>query len=201
LGSGPHHIAHPGGPCVHSLPPLNTRTGSARARAHTHTHICTHALTLVHTYHTHIHTPQVAKYTTESDLRRIVSQNIKRLKDIGCYRGRRHIAVRAGAGRAGRAGRQLLSSGARRGSPAHILGHTFAAEDGNAAAGCLALVASRRLHSLVHTRSSRRSPSQGLPVRGQNTKNNARTRKVSGSGAGNMLGTGPMWQPRLSCGL
>ncbi|KIY98479.1 hypothetical protein MNEG_9481 [Monoraphidium neglectum] len=52
---------------------------------------------------------EVAKYTTESDLRRIVSQNIKRLKDIGCYRGRRHIA--------------------------------------------------------------------GLPVRGQNTKNNARTRK------------------------
>ncbi|GBF94743.1 30S ribosomal protein chloroplastic [Raphidocelis subcapitata] len=34
---------------------------------------------------------EVGKYTTESDLRRIVSQNIKRLKDIGCYRGRRHI--------------------------------------------------------------------------------------------------------------
>jgi hypothetical protein len=26
--------------------------------------------------------------------RRIVAQNIKRLKDIGCYRGRRHIMVR-----------------------------------------------------------------------------------------------------------
>jgi ribosomal protein S13 len=25
--------------------------------------------------------------------RRIVAQNIKRLKDIGCYRGRRHIMV------------------------------------------------------------------------------------------------------------
>ncbi|KAF8069366.1 rpsM [Scenedesmus sp. PABB004] len=34
---------------------------------------------------------EVGKYTTEADLRRIVAQNIKRLKDIGCYRGRRHI--------------------------------------------------------------------------------------------------------------
>jgi hypothetical protein len=29
--------------------------------------------------------------------RRIVAQNIKRLKDIGCYRGRRHIMVRSTA--------------------------------------------------------------------------------------------------------
>ncbi|KXZ49789.1 hypothetical protein GPECTOR_19g240 [Gonium pectorale] len=34
---------------------------------------------------------EVEKYTTEADLRRVVAQNIKRLKDIGCYRGRRHI--------------------------------------------------------------------------------------------------------------
>ena len=34
---------------------------------------------------------EVGKYTTESDLRRIISQNIKRLKDIQCYRGKRHI--------------------------------------------------------------------------------------------------------------
>lgn len=34
---------------------------------------------------------EVEKYTTEADLRRIVAQNIKRLKDIGAYRGRRHI--------------------------------------------------------------------------------------------------------------
>jgi len=34
---------------------------------------------------------EVGKYTTEADLRRTVAQNIKRLKDIGCYRGRRHI--------------------------------------------------------------------------------------------------------------
>eukprot|EP00877_Chromochloris_zofingiensis_P012291 jgi/Chrzof1/7315/Cz02g19040.t1 len=34
---------------------------------------------------------EVSKYTTEADLKRIVSQNIKRLKDIGSYRGRRHI--------------------------------------------------------------------------------------------------------------
>ena len=30
--------------------------------------------------------------------RRLVSQNIKRLKDIGCYRGRRHIMVSRGNG-------------------------------------------------------------------------------------------------------
>lgn len=30
------------------------------------------------------------KYTVESDLRRIVSMNIKKLKDMGCYRGLRH---------------------------------------------------------------------------------------------------------------
>ena len=29
-------------------------------------------------------------YTVEGDLRRNVSQNIKRLKDLGCYRGLRH---------------------------------------------------------------------------------------------------------------
>lgn len=33
----------------------------------------------------------VGPYTTEADLRRQISQNIKRLKDIGSYRGRRHI--------------------------------------------------------------------------------------------------------------
>ena len=33
---------------------------------------------------------QVAKYKTEGDLRREVSLNIKRLTEIGCYRGRRH---------------------------------------------------------------------------------------------------------------
>lgn len=36
---------------------------------------------------------EVDKYTTEGDLRRYVSLNIKRLKEIGCYRGRRHINV------------------------------------------------------------------------------------------------------------
>ncbi|KAF5826114.1 plastid ribosomal protein S13 [Dunaliella salina] len=40
---------------------------------------------------------EVGKYTTESDLRRIVTMNIKRLKDIGCYRGRRHIMVSSGS--------------------------------------------------------------------------------------------------------
>jgi small subunit ribosomal protein S13 len=29
-------------------------------------------------------------YTVEGDLRRTISQNIKRLKDLGCYRGLRH---------------------------------------------------------------------------------------------------------------
>jgi small subunit ribosomal protein S13 len=33
---------------------------------------------------------QVVKYRTEGDLRREVALNIKRLTDIGCYRGIRH---------------------------------------------------------------------------------------------------------------
>lgn len=33
---------------------------------------------------------EIAKYTTEGDLRREVSMNIKRLMDLGCYRGLRH---------------------------------------------------------------------------------------------------------------
>jgi small subunit ribosomal protein S13 len=33
---------------------------------------------------------QVAKLTVEGDLRREVSMNIKRLMDLGCYRGVRH---------------------------------------------------------------------------------------------------------------
>lgn len=33
---------------------------------------------------------QVGRYTIEGDLRREVSMNIKRLKDLGCYRGLRH---------------------------------------------------------------------------------------------------------------
>ncbi len=32
----------------------------------------------------------VARYTVEGDLRREVSMNIKRLMDLGCYRGLRH---------------------------------------------------------------------------------------------------------------
>ncbi len=33
---------------------------------------------------------EIAKMTVEGDLRRIVSMNIKRLMDLGCYRGLRH---------------------------------------------------------------------------------------------------------------
>lgn len=33
---------------------------------------------------------EVAKYPTEGDLRREVSMNIKRLMDLGCFRGIRH---------------------------------------------------------------------------------------------------------------
>jgi len=33
---------------------------------------------------------EVAKYTVEGDLRREVSMSIKRLVDLGCYRGQRH---------------------------------------------------------------------------------------------------------------
>ena len=40
---------------------------------------------------------EVEKYSVEGDLRRFTNLNIKRLKEIGCYRGRRHVAVRAAA--------------------------------------------------------------------------------------------------------
>lgn len=33
---------------------------------------------------------QVARFAVEGDLRREVSMNIKRLMDLGCYRGQRH---------------------------------------------------------------------------------------------------------------
>ena len=33
---------------------------------------------------------QIVKYTIEGDLRRTISMNIKRLMDLGCYRGIRH---------------------------------------------------------------------------------------------------------------
>ena len=33
---------------------------------------------------------EVAKLTTEGDLRREINMNIKRLMDLGCYRGLRH---------------------------------------------------------------------------------------------------------------
>ncbi len=33
---------------------------------------------------------EVGKYTVEGDLRRTISMNIKRLMDLGCYRGIRH---------------------------------------------------------------------------------------------------------------
>jgi small subunit ribosomal protein S13 len=33
---------------------------------------------------------EVGKYTVEGDLRREVSMDIKRLKDLGCFRGLRH---------------------------------------------------------------------------------------------------------------
>lgn len=33
---------------------------------------------------------EVSRYTIEGDLRRTVSMNIKRLMDLGCYRGIRH---------------------------------------------------------------------------------------------------------------
>ena len=35
---------------------------------------------------------QVTKYTTEGDLRREISMNIKRLTDLGTWRGKRHRA-------------------------------------------------------------------------------------------------------------
>ncbi len=35
---------------------------------------------------------QVARFTVEGDLRREISMNIKRLMDLGTYRGKRHRA-------------------------------------------------------------------------------------------------------------
>ena len=35
---------------------------------------------------------QVARFTTEGDLRREISMNIKRLMDLGTWRGKRHRA-------------------------------------------------------------------------------------------------------------
>ena len=40
---------------------------------------------------------QVAKFAVEGDLRREISMNIKRLMDLGCYRGIRHRQRLAGA--------------------------------------------------------------------------------------------------------
>jgi len=37
------------------------------------------------------------EYTVEGDLRRSVAMNIKRLMDLGCYRGLRHRRASAGA--------------------------------------------------------------------------------------------------------
>ena len=37
---------------------------------------------------------EVDKYQIEGDLRRFNNLNIKRLKEINCYRGRRHTVVR-----------------------------------------------------------------------------------------------------------
>jgi ribosomal protein S13 len=60
---------------------------------------------------------EVGKYTTESDLRRVVAQNIKRLKDIGCYRGRRHIA-----GLPVRGQRTKTNARTRKGKPKTVAG-------------------------------------------------------------------------------
>jgi hypothetical protein len=130
--------------------------------------------------------------------RRIVAQNIKRLKDIGCYRGRRHIMVR-----------RLLHN-----QPLDTL---LCCQQPHAASACscahslgsmrlyishmqcthllMACCCSRTpigrcwlwgrlfrhavLHSvsLVLTYDVCCNALQGLPVRGQRTKTNARTRK------------------------
>lgn len=60
---------------------------------------------------------EVGKYTTEADLRRVVAQNIKRLKDIGCYRGRRHIA-----GLPVRGQRTKTNARTRKGKPKTVAG-------------------------------------------------------------------------------
>ena len=57
------------------------------------------------------------RYTVEGDLRRFNALNIKRLKEIGCYRGRRHYNVcraRAGVGGALEGGDRGLAPAAER---------------------------------------------------------------------------------------
>ena len=106
---------------------------------------------------------EVEKYTIEGDLRRFNALNIKRLKEIQCYRGRRHIAVSA--------------------LPGWLIVHARV----HACDGCAVewqwchtahatpvwKPTTGRLLSLI----APCAPLQQLPVRGQTTKNNARTRK------------------------
>lgn len=89
---------------------------------------------------------EVDKYTVEGDLRRFNALNIKRLRDIGCYRGRRHAVVCSEIlwSIAGFLWQQLL--------------HTI-------------YISPQRVIYYL------RVYSQGLPVHGQRTKTNSRTRK------------------------
>jgi len=60
---------------------------------------------------------EVGKYQTEADLRRTIAQNIKRLKDIGCYRGRRHIMMLPVRGQ-----RTKTNARSRKGRPKTVAG-------------------------------------------------------------------------------
>ena len=94
------------------------------------------------------------KYTIEGDLRRFNALNIKRLKEIQCYRGRRHIAVSAA----------VLSF-------CHLSCFCKELQLWNRAhVGYGDYFFSMQLSIAVWYL-------QQLPVRGQTTKNNARTRK------------------------
>lgn len=72
-------------PCVASINRL-TKSGSVQGIENKRTReLSEEELTILR--------EEVDKYTIEGDLRRFNALNIKRLRDIGCYRGRRHAVV------------------------------------------------------------------------------------------------------------
>ena len=133
---------------------------------------------------------EVDNYTVEGDLRRFNALNIKRLKEIGCYRGRRHYNVRVAP---------LLPLLLVGGdaivlccscSVEHVLGAVQEQQQLQPVYRSLASWRATDECCLPHfpsippaMQADRVLPPglivclQNLPVRGQRTKNNARTRK------------------------
>ena len=134
---------------------------------------------------------EVEKYTIEGDLRRFNALNIKRLKEIQCYRGKRHIAVRLSAQHLREARVVLMPASHLLLQPliscmAELLSwFSWGLCWATCGSFCSGQVEARTKSSLTisaHVGCRRPRVSlcllmQQLPVRGQTTKNNARTRK------------------------